>query len=203
MKYWKCTKGNDKLIVIDEEVIYNYNPSTNELVEFERELKRGIIPSSLTGVPISYIKKIISNDKSNIIKIFHGEDNETIVDARENKLKIIKYINDNDKRNPSYSEYPEKWYVAIRKPFIGLLVLIGLTYYMYDIAYYMELGYEYEIGGRRARGAGIGGLILGLAEILGSKGVIILGSILSLIPIWIGWRSYQLKRTIYELNFLN
>ncbi len=195
MKYWINTKGNDKLIAIDEEVIYNHNPSKSRLLEFEYELKKGIIPQRLTGTRIGYIKKIIANDSSNIIKIYHGEKNETEIDAQEHKLAIINYLKENDKRKPTYSEYPEKWYSAITKPMIALGVIILLASSIYDIAYHMELGYEYEA-------EGFGGLFLVAAEFLGTLGAIAVGAILSLIPLWFAWRNYRLKRVIYELDFL-
>jgi len=201
MKYWINTKGNDKLIVIDRQVIYNHNPNKSKLLEFEYELKKGIIPQRLTGIPIDYIERIIANDSSNTIKIYHAEDNEMELDARENKLEIINYLKENDGRRPIYSEYPEKWYLAIKKPLIALLVIIGLTYYLYDIAYFMELGYEYEVEASRGRGVAIGGLFLAVAEFLGTLGVIALGTILASIPLWFAWRNYRLKRVIYELDF--
>ncbi len=199
MKYWINTKGNDKLIAIDEEVIYSRNPSKGKLLEFEYELKKGIIPQKMTGTPINYIKKIIANDSSNIIKIYHGEKNETEIDARKHKLEIINYLKENDKRKPTYSEYPEKWYRAITKPLIALAIIIFVMYSLYDIAYYLELGYEYEV---EVRGIPIGGLMLLAAEFLGTLRVIVLGAILSLIPLWFAWRNYRLKRVIYELDFL-
>jgi len=195
MKYWINIKGNDKLIAIDEEVIYNHNPSKSKLLEFEYELKKGIIPQKLTGIRIGYIKKIIANDSSNIIKIYHGEKNEIEIDAREHKLAIINYLKENDKRQPTYSEYPEKWYRVITKPLIVLAVIIFLTAYLHEIAYHMELGYEYEAEGV------FGGLTLIAAESLGTLGAIALGVALALIPLAVAWRSYRLKRVIYELDF--
>ena len=201
MKYWISKKGNDKLIVIDNEVIYSYNPSKSKISYYEDELRKGKIPKELTGTSISYIKKIITSDSSNIIKLYYGEDNETEIEAREHKLEIINYLNENDSRKPKYLEYPEKWYLAIKRPVIALIIILGLTYYLYDIAYFIELGYEYEVQASRGRGIAIGGLLLAAAEILGTLGIIVLGSILASITLWIAWKNYNLKRIIYELNF--
>lgn len=201
MQYWICKKGNDKLIVIDEEVIYNNNPSESKLVEYKRQLQKNKIPEKLTGTPIRYIRKIRTTDTSNTIKIFSGENNETEIDAREHKLAILNYLKENDKRRPQYLEYPEAWYSVLKKPIITLLVIIGLTYYLYDLAYFMELGFEYELTGRRSRGIAIGGILLSIAETLGTAGVIVLGSVLGSITAWLAWRNYRLKRTVYELDF--
>lgn len=196
MKYWINDKGNDKLIVIANGILYNYNPSQIQLNEYKNELQRGKIPKKLTGTPINYFTKVSTDNRSKKTVILYGENNELELDTRENHLAILDYLREDDLRNPKYTEYIESIYSAVKKPVIALLLIIFFTVYSYGIAEVLEYGRSSIITGGE-----VIGIFLGLAEILGRKGIRLLGNGLALIPIWLIWRNVRFRRTIYELNY--
>ncbi len=202
MKYWISDKGNDKLTVITKEVIYNTNPSRNKIDIFKRELQKGSIPKEITGIPLGQIKTIQINDRSNTIQLIkNNSDNEIVeVDARDHKEEIFTFFKEEIYAGIEVHNYVENVYKKIFKLLIPIGVILFFTIRTYTIASGMEMGYEYEIVGGRARSGATGGILLGLADTLGSTGVLALGSILGLIPLYLLIQGIRKKKNITEIR---
>ncbi|MCI5083107.1 MAG: hypothetical protein MRY78_15520 [Saprospiraceae bacterium] len=197
MKYWINEKGNDKVIVINDQVIYNNNPRKSKIYEIHDQLRKGFIPFTLTGTAFRYISKIVSNSKSNKLTIYYGEKNKVEIDAQGNKAQIIQYLKNDPVNKPIYQEFPEKWYRIIGKPLLAIAVIGLITAYTYQLAINIERGYIYEISSDR----GIGMMLLGLAEILGSTKVLAIGIALSIIIFYSVISRIISKRTIQQLTY--
>jgi hypothetical protein len=196
MKFWISEKGNDKVIVIDEKVIYNNNPSRSKLYEIQNQLRNGNIPPTLSGTPFNYIKKISSNSNSQKFEIQFGHKNKLIIDAQENKEAILEHLKSDPINQPMYKEYPQKWYKVVYKPLVSL-GLIGLVFARtYEIAYNMELDYDYIV-----TGAGIAMMQVGLAEILGSKVILSIGILLVAIILYRVIKKLAAKSIVEELIY--
>jgi len=169
MKYWIFEQSSDKLIAITDTVIYNNNPSSVKLREFEEELSIGSIPKKLTGTPIAYLKRIVSRSGTGEATLFYGKDNELTLDFGDNKKDIFEYLKTNTSREAKYIEEAESIFSKLYKPGIGLAIIGFLSLYVYDIASNIELGYSYTVTGGRLSGQATGSLLVGLAEVLGSK----------------------------------
>jgi len=85
---------------------------------------------------------------------------------------ICKYLKTNTNLKKNYIKKPGVLY-RIKKPLIALLVVIGIFSYVYSIMNGLNQGYEYEIVGGRRGGAGLGGIILGLAHFGLMKNILI------------------------------
>lgn len=85
MKFWISEKGNDKVIVIDEKIIYNNNPSRSKLYEIQNQLRNGSIPPTLSGTPFNYIKKISSNSNSQKFEIQFGTKTNSLLMLKRTK----------------------------------------------------------------------------------------------------------------------
>lgn len=95
-----------------------------------------------------------------------------------------------------YKEYPQKWYKVVYKPLISL-GLIGLVFARtYEIAYNMELGYDYIV-----TGAGIAMMQVGLAKILGSKVILSIGILLIAIILYRVIKKLAAKSIVEELIY--
>ncbi|MEH0154086.1 hypothetical protein V6R21_08040 [Limibacter armeniacum] len=201
MKYWVSKSGNDKLIVVSDDVIYNFNPGLNQLYLFEEELRQGKIPKKLTGTPLSYIRSISSKVGSPKIQLNYGKDSELLIHAGEHKKEIFSYLKDGLSLQPKYVLEEESFFTRAKNPLIMLLITLGVVIFSYDYAKNMELGYTYEIRGRIGV---LGGLSLGLAEILGSEGVLFFGTLISGISTVFIWKAFRnkgfIEKLIYKTN---
>ncbi len=182
MKYWISHTGKDKLIVITDEVIYNFNPNNKQLKEFEKELVNGIVPSRLTGIPIQYIQIISSKSNSTKIEISHSKKDQFKLDLAENKSEILNYLKADKINAPQYLEKDLGLLNRIQKPLIAFLIVAALSYFAYDTAINLEQGHTYEFSGR-SFGLVMIILIAELSNKLGSRGIILLGLGLLCIPI--------------------
>jgi hypothetical protein len=86
-----------------------------------------------------------------------------------------------------------KWQ-ALKTPGIGLLVSLALTAITYGIAKDLEAGNELNPSGRRAW---LKAILMGIAEVLGAKGTVIVGSAVSLLFAF--WVYKRLKSPPLEL----
>ena len=197
MKYWiNKEKGSDNLIIISDTVIYCSNYSDSKLREFEIELMSGVIPKSLTGTPFGYIKTIESGSNSNKIKIYYGKKNDLkmAVKNEEVRKEIFDYLKQDGLNQPLYEKKHLSRFEASLKPLLVLMIVAGIIYFIASIATDMEAGVEYE-----ARG--LGNLIIGVAQVLGTKGVIAAGAIPLLILIYKVVKSIQRPPVIERLHY--
>jgi len=87
------------------------------------------------------------------------------------------------------------------KPLLGCIAIGLLTLYLYDMAYNMELGYTYEVVGGRGKGQGTGNMLIGIAEILGSTGVVAFGGLLVALVIGFNFKKLTNKVMITKLKY--
>ena len=204
MKYWidRESRG-DNLIVISDTVIYCSNYSDNKLREFELELLSGLIPKALTGTPFGYIKYIEASSKKDRLMIYFGKENELKLVVKNEMIRkeIFEYLKEDKTNLPSYQKEHLSRLKASRKPLIVLLVVLGILYYIAGIASDMEGGIEYEVSGGRAGGQAIGNLIIGLAQMLGTKGVLLFGAIPLLIILYKLVKNIQSPPIIETLHY--
>ncbi|MEO1437566.1 MAG: hypothetical protein AAFV80_18655, partial [Bacteroidota bacterium] len=169
--------------------------------EFEADLKQGRVPERLTGTPFSYIKKISIASYSNTMLIEHSKEDELEIDLDEHKTTIWNHLRQDEHNTPLFNEQTEGLIPRIKKPSIALLIVFGLTAYGFNIAQNIELGYTYEVVGRKPSGFAIGGIFLGLAETLGPIGMLLLGLGVSLLPAYFFWKALKRKGTISTLTY--
>jgi hypothetical protein len=169
----------------------------------EQELKRGDIPKILTGTPFRYIKLIEASSKNNKIKIYYGKENdqELVVKNEEIRSEIIDHLKEDKVNLPTYQKEHLSKFKASLKPLMVLMIVAGIVYYVADIAANIESGAEYEVTGGRAGGQGIGYLIIGLAQLLGLIGVLIIGAIPLLILLYKLVRNIQKPPIIESLDY--
>jgi hypothetical protein len=140
--------------------------------------------------PIRYqdIKEIILNESDNelTVKWVFNEDQEKEIHIPNEIISEIKTLICSKIKKVSIKDY------SVLKQLIPvlmlLLIIIGLTAIVYIIALDIENGVEAEIKGRATL---IKRLALAAASILGSKGTIILGSLLSLLASYLLYKTYK------------
>ncbi|GAA4275132.1 hypothetical protein U6A24_17335 [Aquimarina gracilis] len=201
MKYWITNSGNDKVIVITNDVIYNANPSRKKINSYTRELEKGNIPKQITGVPIYQIKSIrIDNHSDKIYIIKNNKDQDEIdLDTRNNKMEIFNYLKSEIFSDKKVLDYVQSVGTRLFKQIVPLAVILFFTFLTYSYAQDLEIGYEYQITGHRTRGVATGGILLGIADTLGSTGVLLLGTTLSLIPIYFMIQVIRTKKNITKI----
>ena len=196
MKYWISQTGNNKLIIITDDIIYNRNPNKKKLLEYETQLKNGEIPQKLTGTPFRYIKSIETDNQTDTITIAYGQENELKLDVKENKYDIMEYLRQDTVNQPTFSALPKRAMEKISQPILFLLGVFAATYFLYDIAYYTELGYTYEV-----EAGAISGLLIGIAQIAGVKGLLFIAASLTLLTLKTIWSRLKTKTIITKLVY--
>jgi hypothetical protein len=174
MKYWINNKQKqDKIIAITEKVIYTSSPSESDFIEFRKELQLGKLPKRLSGIKFSRIRKIEFEDEKPKFEIHY--DKKDILDIQVSNPQVKEEIKATlEKVGPQVLERTtskrslfEKGY----KNLVGILITSFITYYAFDIALNLKQGWEYET-------AGLGGILVGIAEITGELGVLTIGGII-------------------------
>jgi hypothetical protein len=205
MKYWIVKEGGgDNLIVISDTVIYCSRYSAGKLREFENKLINGQIPKALSGTSFGYIKYIEVSNKSSKIKIYYGKESDMKLVIKDENIRseIIEYLKEDKVNLPSYKKEHLSKLNASLKPLLFLMIACVVIYYIADIAAEIEGGAEYEVHGRSS-GQAMGNLVIGSAQILGVKGVLMVGAIPILILLYKLVRNIQSPPIIETLDYRN
>ncbi len=152
-------------ILFHNNILYRRKVNKDSISQVENELKHEKISDKFIGLPISYVKKIEYRDDDKFINISYGSDSVDSIEMNDQPLRkeVFEYLKTNTNLKKSYIKKPGVLY-RIKKPLIALLVVGGIFTYVYSIMNGLNQGYEYEIVGGRRGGAGLGGIILGLAH---------------------------------------
>ncbi|MBP6238890.1 MAG: hypothetical protein KA536_22260 [Saprospiraceae bacterium] len=165
-KIWINRKeSGHNFILFHNHILYRRKVNKDSISLVENELKHEKISDKFIGLPISYIKKIEFRDDDKFINISYGSDSVDSIEINDQPLRkeVFEYLKTNTNLKKNYIKKPGFLY-RIKKPLIALLVVIGIFSYVYSIMNGLNQGDEYEIVGGRRGGAGLGGIILGLAH---------------------------------------
>lgn len=187
MKYWiNKTQKEDKIIVITNEVFYTYSPNDKDLSTFQNELRLGKIPARLSGIKFSRMSHIDFEDGKNSIEIHYDKKDvlEILVPniniKNEIKDALVNIGPDNLQRDQTQKTFLEK----ASKYGIAMLITFAITLMTYNVAVEMESGTEYV-------GAGLGDLLIGLAEVTGPYGALVLGLFINCIIMLLAYPKIQ------------
>jgi len=145
------------------------------------------------------MKQIQYRDNDKFINISYGSDSVDSIEIKDQNLRkeIFEYLKSNTGAKKTYIENPSI-ISRIKKPLIALGVVVGIFIYVYSIIDGLNQGYEYEIVGGRRGGAGLGGIVLALAQLGLIKNLLIFTP-LALIAL------YRMKRNLdnnSEIHFI-
>jgi hypothetical protein len=180
---WTSNQKKDtKIVAIKDEVIYLFNPKVAEIDNYVYDLNMNKIPQkNVMSIPFRYIKVIKFYENKNLIEILFASSTEEIIMSDPGKREeIFKYF---DQNIPGLKYYVDSYSgpQAAKKPFIALLVVLGLFIWSYIIADGFEHGDMYDVAGQhQTRYHSIAGLVLVLAS-LGTKRLILVFSCLIMI----------------------
>lgn len=167
MKTWinKEETGHN-FVLFDNNILYRRFVKKDQISLVEKELSQGIISEKFLGLPVSYMKQIEYRDDDKYIKISYGSDSVDSIERKDQKSRkeIFEYLKSNTSIKKNYVEKPSIL-SRIKKPLIALFAVLGIFTYVYFIIDGLNQGNEYEIVGGRRGGAGLGGIVLGLAEL--------------------------------------
>jgi hypothetical protein len=171
-KIWKFKEStSNKVILIQDKVIYKGNPKENDLNRVNSETSDFTFLKDLFSIPYSYIKQIENQSGKNYIKIFFGKESEEelYIDSDIIKKEVFEFLK-NDNQNLKYSiEIPTVMQYAKAQLF-ALLTISGIFIWSLYLAIQIESGVEYELVG--GGNPGITGIVLAIAN-LGSFNIII------------------------------
>jgi hypothetical protein len=171
-KIWKLKESkSNKVILIQDKVIYKGNPKENTLNRVNSETSDFTFLKDLFSIPYSYIKQIENQSGKNYIKIFFGKESEEelYIDSEIIKKEVFEFLK-NDNQNLKYSvEIPTVINYAKAQLF-ALLSISGIFIWSLYLAIQIESGVEYELVG--GGNPGITGIVLAIAN-FGSFKIII------------------------------
>ncbi len=173
-KIWINRKeSGHNFILFHNYIHYRRKVDKDSISLVENELKHEKISDKFIGLPITYIKKIEFRDDDKFINISYGSDSVDSIEINDQPLRkeVFEYLKTNTNLKKNYIKKPGVLN-RIKKPLIALLVVVVIFIYVYSIMNGLNEGYEYEIVGGR-RGAGLGGIILGLAHFGLMKNILI------------------------------
>lgn len=163
-KIWKLKESkSNKVILIQDKVIYKGNPKENDLNRINSETSDFSYLKDLFSIPYSYIKLIENQSGKNYIKIFFGRDSEEelYIESEIIKKEVFEFLK-SDIQNLKYSvEIPTAINYAKAQIF-ALLSISGIFIWSLYLAIQIESGVEYELIGRG--NPGITGIVLAIAN---------------------------------------
>lgn len=171
-KIWKLKESkSNKVILIQDKVIYKGNPKENDLNRVNSETSDFTFLKDLFSIPYSYIKQIENQSGKNYIKIFFGKESEEelYIDSEIIKKEVFEFLK-SDNQNLKYSiEFPTVINYAKGQLF-ALLSISGIFIWSLYLAIQIESGVKYELVG--GGNPGITGIVLAIAN-FGSFKIII------------------------------
>lgn len=178
MKVWTSyEKGDDKIIVFSNEIIYKANPKVTEIDNYLFDLKLQKIPSKkYFGIPLSYISEINQQEGKKYIEILFRSDTEHF---RISDDKIRNEIFEHFKQNipgTTHSVISQTKLQAVKKPLIAIAVIVVIFSLALYIAKGMEDGMEYDVVGQKYHS--VSGIILLIASLGVNRILLISGSLL-------------------------
>ncbi len=180
-KWLNKVEKEHNFVLFHEEKLYRLQIKKENWFTVQKELEQGQINEKFIGLPISYIHHIEFREKDSELRCFYGQDSEDTLRISDEKLR--KEIFDFIKSNTEFLRYDVEEpsiLSRIKKPLIALGVVSGIFLYVYSVIDGMNQGYEYEIVGGGRRGPGLGGIVLGLAQLGLVKNILLFGSLAGL-----------------------
>jgi len=178
MKIWTSNeKGNDKIILFTNEIIYKGNPKEEEIEKILFELEvQGVISKNLVGFPLSYFQEINLQEGKTFIELSFAKDSSEHLKINDEmkKMEIFNYLKENIP-NSKYSLEKPSFLQAAKKPLIaGIVVIIFFMATLY-FAVELESGNQYYIEGDKYNS--ITGIVLALAQMGVTNVIILFGSL--------------------------
>ncbi len=181
MKVWTSNeKADDKIIAFVDQTIYKGNPKAEDIEPVAFELKmKNTVPTSLTGFPISYIKKIILREGTNHIELLFGKDSteELKIHDEQRRREVFEYFKANIPGSV-YSLHKPTAIAAGKKPLIAFFVVAAIFSWTLYIALGIESGNEYDVTGQHYNS--LAGIVLAMASIGVKKVILIFGSLIAI-----------------------
>ena len=94
-KLWtQKEKGNDRIILITEDMLYKGNPKLGDLNQMTFEINAGKIPENLFSIPFNYIKEIHLQEGKNYIEVFfsHGSTEQFRITNNSRREEVFEYM---------------------------------------------------------------------------------------------------------------
>lgn len=149
----------DNFIVCTDQKICRLRVGEFDYGIIQNELSKGVLNAKFTCLPIRYFKKVEYREDDDKLRLYYGKDSEEaiLVSDTATRKDIFDYLSANT--NPKKVEIKTpSFFQRTKKPLIALCVLIVLFSCVYMLIEELKQGHQYE-------GAGLGGLILGLAHL--------------------------------------
>lgn len=145
MEVWKSEiKGDTKLIVFNNNIIYLGNPKDENINNSVDDIRNNILPDKMMSIPLSYIKKIEKRDQ-NIDIFYSSKSSERIVISNDSLRNTIFDYFKNNISHLSYSQENISVVNSVKKSIIALIVILLVFFYTMTLALDIENGNEYEI----------------------------------------------------------
>lgn len=145
MEVWKSgIKGDTKLIVFSNNIIYLGNPKDENINNAVYDIKNNILPDKIMSIPLSYIKKIEKKDKN--IDLFYGSTSSERIVISNDSLRntVFDYFKHNIP-HLSYSQENISAISSVKKSIIALAIILTVFFYTLTLALDIENGNDYEI----------------------------------------------------------
>jgi hypothetical protein len=190
MKFWTSTqKGDDKIIAYENETVYKANPPANLMDQCLGDLKMNDFSSNhFFSIPLRYIAQINQQENKKYLEIlFRGDAEHLKVKDDIRRNEIFEFFR-NNLPGAEYRVVKQSKIQAVKKPLIGMAVLLGIFIWALFIAIGMESGNEYDVSGQHYHS--IAGLVIVLASLGVKKLSLTFGILLSIVGISL-YKKYQ------------
>ena len=181
MKIWRGDENtDDKIIAMNNSVVYKGNPQNAEINHCINELMNGIIPKvGFIGIPLSYLKEIRQQEGRDQIELFFGRDSEEHLKIKNDIMRndIFNYF----KENLSGANFSIDRYSKLRagkKPLIALGVVMAIFFWTLPYAIGYDNGEQYEITNGHYNS--LTGIVLAIASAGVRNVIVIFGSLMAI-----------------------
>ncbi|MEM9919377.1 MAG: hypothetical protein AAF990_14840 [Bacteroidota bacterium] len=202
-KYWINRKPKEhNFILYQDAVLYRLKATKVNFSRIEDQVEHGHRSDQFIGLPISYLYSVEYREDDPNLRFTYNKDStdEILISDAVIRKEIYDYLQEHTDTLKSEVKRPSVLR-RIKKPLIALFVVMGIFAYVYSIIDGMSQGYEYEVRGRRG-GAGLGGIILVLAE-LGLTTNLLIFTPLMFAALFGIQRNYKNDSEIHRLTYKN
>ncbi len=145
MEVWKSEiKGDTKLIVFNNNIIYLGNPKDENLNNSVDNIRNNILPDKMMSIPLSYIKKIEKKDQ-NIDIFYSSKSSERIVISNDSLRNTIFDYFKNNISQFSYFQENISAISSVKRSIIALIIILLAFFYTMTLALDIENGNDYEV----------------------------------------------------------
>jgi hypothetical protein len=180
MKIWTSNeKGDDKIIVYSNDMIYKANPPASEIDQYLFDLQLQHTPSkNYFGIPLRYIAEINQQEGKNYIEIiFRGDSEHLKIKDDKTRSEIFEFFKQNIP-GATTSIVRQSTLQSVKKQLIAMAVISIIFSWSLYLAKGIEEGNDYDVTGQRYHS--IAGIVLLIAS-MGVKKILVIFSLLLLI----------------------